>query len=120
MACELTGKNLTLEDIEAVSLRAETVRLSPQARRQVQKSRRVVEHALSEDRVVYGINTGFGNFRTVVVPRPDLEQLQTNLIRSHAAGVGDPFPEDIVRAILLLRINTLATGYSGVLRRCER
>ena len=114
MARELTGKDLTLEDIEAVSLGAETVGLSEQARRRVRASRQVVEDILSEERVVYGINTGFGNFRTVVIPRSDLEQLQTNLIRSHAAGVGDPFSEDVVRAILLLRINALAAGYSGV------
>ena len=114
MARELTGNNLTLEDIEAVSLRAAPVSLSPAARRKVLDSRRVVERVLAEQRVVYGINTGFGNFRTVTIPRADLEQLQINLIRSHAAGVGDPFPEDIVRAILLLRINTLAAGYSGV------
>jgi histidine ammonia-lyase len=114
MARELTGKNLTLEDIEAVSLRAETVGLSDEVRRKVRDSRRVVEQVLSEERVVYGINTGFGNFRTVVIPRSDLEQLQVNLIRSHSAGVGEPFSEDIVRAILLLRINTLAAGYSGV------
>ena len=61
-------------------------------------SRQVVERILSENQVVYGINTGFGNFRNVIIPRPDLERLQTNLIRSHAAGVGDPFTEDVVRA----------------------
>ena len=70
-------------------------------------------HSGSE-RVVYGINTGFGNFRNVVIPRQDLETLQVNLIRSHAAGVGDPFDEEIVRAILLLRVNALASGFSGV------
>ncbi len=113
MARELTGKNLTLEDIEAVSLGGETVDLSEQARSQVRASRQVVQDILSEERVVYGINTGFGNFRTVIIPRSDLEQLQINLIRSHAAGVGDPFSEDVVRAVLLLRINALAAMLNG-------
>jgi histidine ammonia-lyase len=73
-----------------------------------------VDDILGKDDVVYGVNTGFGNFRNVVIPPADLERLQLNLIRSHSAGVGDPFPEDVVRAILLLRINALAAGYSGI------
>ncbi|HEY7820892.1 MAG TPA: histidine ammonia-lyase, partial [Vicinamibacteria bacterium] len=64
--------------------------------------------------VVYGINTGFGNFKNVVIPREDLEELQINLVRSHSAGVGNSLPEPVVRAILLLRANTLASGYSGI------
>jgi len=113
MTVELTGTSLNLGEIEAVS-NGERVALAEDAAERVRASRRVVENILADERVVYGINTGFGNFRNVVIPRADLEQLQLNLIRSHAAGVGEPFPEDVVRAILLLRVNALASGYSGV------
>ena len=88
--------------------------IAEEAKHRVKESRQVIEDVLASERVVYGINTGFGNFRNVVIPRHDLETLQLNLIRSHAAGVGDPFAEEIVRAILLLRINALASGFSGV------
>ena len=114
MTVEVTGDSLTLELIERVAIGGEGVTLSDSARRRARESRAVVDDILAGDSVVYGINTGFGNFKDVVIPPDDLVQLQINLIRSHAAGVGDPFPEDVVRAILLLRINTLAAGCSGV------
>ena len=111
---KLTGRSLSLEELERVSLEGETVELAEDAVLRVRASRDVVDGILAEERVVYGINTGFGNFRNVVIGNDDLEKLQLNLIRSHAAGVGEPFPEEIVRAILLLRINALASGFSGV------
>lgn len=114
MTVELTGRDLTLDAVERVALHGENVALSAGARAVVRSSRKVVEDILSRDEVVYGINTGFGNFRNVVISSRDLERLQVNLVRSHAAGVGEPFPEDVVRAILLLRINALASGFSGV------
>lgn len=114
MTVELTGHDLTLDAVERVAVGSEEVALSEKAQEAVRASRRVVENILARDEVVYGINTGFGNFRNVVISPHDLERLQVNLIRSHAAGVGEPFPEDVVRAILLLRINALASGYSGV------
>jgi histidine ammonia-lyase len=114
MTVELTGGNLTLDEIERVAFDGEAVSLPVHARERVRASRRIVEEILSRGKVVYGINTGFGNFRNVVISPADLERLQLNLIRSHAAGVGEPFAEDVVRAILLLRINALACGYSGV------
>jgi histidine ammonia-lyase len=114
MSVVLSGDSLSLDELEDVSFRARRVTLSKSARERVVASRAVVEEILRGKRVVYGINTGFGNFRNVVIARKDLEELQINLIRSHAAGVGPPFPEPVVRAILLLRINTLARGYSGI------
>ncbi|MEE9254830.1 MAG: aromatic amino acid lyase, partial [Pseudomonadales bacterium] len=114
MPIELTGQDLTLDEIESVAVGGESVALTEKAQERVQASRQVVEDILRRDEVVYGINTGFGNFRNVVIPQADLERLQLNLIRSHSAGVGDPFSEDVVRAILLLRINALASGYSGI------
>ena len=114
MPVSLTGKSLTLDEIESVAANGESVALADDAVENVRASRKVVEDILARDEVVYGINTGFGNFRNVIIPPAELEQLQLNLIRSHAAGVGEPFPEDVVRAILLLRINTLAAGFSGI------
>ncbi len=114
VAVVLSGKSLTLDELARVAFENDTVEVSGEARKRVHDSRRVVEEILEAERVVYGINTGFGNFRNVVIPREDLEELQTNLIRSHCAGVGDPFSEEIVRAILLLRINALASGHSGI------
>jgi len=110
----LTGRSLTLEEIEDVARRGAAVSLAPEARERVEASRAVVDEILRGDRVVYGINTGFGNFRNVVIAREDLEELQLNLVRSHSAGVGNAFPETVVRAILLLRANALASGYSGI------
>ncbi|HEY7696805.1 MAG TPA: histidine ammonia-lyase, partial [Vicinamibacteria bacterium] len=114
MGVVLTGRSLTLAEIEDVARRGASVSLAPEARERVAASRAVVEEILRGDRVVYGINTGFGNFRNVVIARQDLDELQLNLVRSHSAGVGNPFSEGVVRAILLLRANALASGYSGV------
>jgi histidine ammonia-lyase len=110
----LTGRSLTLAEIEDVARRGASASLAPEARERVAASRAVVEEILRGDRVVYGINTGFGNFRNVVIARKDLDELQLNLVRSHSAGVGNPFSEGVVRAILLLRANALASGYSGI------
>jgi histidine ammonia-lyase len=114
VAVVVTGRTLSLEELEAVSFERAEVVLSADARERIAASRRVVDEILREDRVVYGINTGFGNFRNVVIPRADLERLQLNLVRSHSAGVGEPFSEPLVRSILLLRVNALASGYSGI------
>jgi histidine ammonia-lyase len=83
------------------------------ARAKVIDARRVVEDILESGEVVYGINTGFGKLAEVRISSDQLEQLQLNPLRSHACGVGEPFPEDVVRAMLLLRANVLATGHAG-------
>ena len=90
------------------------VGLDRAAERQVGQAARVVAEIAQADDPVYGINTGFGDLSTVRVPHDELRALQRNLVRSHAVGVGPPMPEDVVRAILLLRANTLAAGRSGV------
>ncbi|HRE11649.1 MAG TPA: aromatic amino acid lyase, partial [Ignavibacteria bacterium] len=69
---------------------------------------------IKNDEVIYGVTTGFGEFKDVKIPQKDIEKLQHNLIISHAAGVGEPLPKNIVRLMLLLRINSLVRGYSGV------
>ncbi len=112
---ELHGDRLTLEDVERVALGPSVeVRLGASAAKAMAASRAVVETAVAEGRVVYGLTTGFGALAEVVVPPARITELQENLIRSHAAGVGEPLPEADVRAIMLLRANVLALGYSGI------
>ncbi len=107
------GRSLTLADVEAVAVRGAEVALAPEARERITASRRVVEHILESGQVVYGVNTGFGKLAEVRISPEEVGHLQLNLLRSHACGVGEPFPEDVVRAMLLLRANVLASGYSG-------
>jgi histidine ammonia-lyase len=82
----------------------------------VEKSRKAVENIVAQKKVVYGITTGFGKFSDVLIDAEHAEELQINLIRSHACGVGDPFPEEVSRGMLLLRLNALLKGFSGVRR----
>ena len=110
----LTGDRLTLEDLVAVARRGFRVSLAPEAVERVEAARAVIDAAVAEGRVVYGVTTGFGKFSDVVIPREKLPELQLNLVRSHAAGVGEPLPEETVRALVLLRANCLAKGFSGV------
>jgi histidine ammonia-lyase len=112
---ELEGSALRLSDVERIARSASThVRISAAARQRVEAARAVVDQVIRENRVVYGISTGFGALAEVVIPRDRIRELQLNLIRSHAAGVGAPLPEEEVRAIALLRANVLALGHSGV------
>jgi len=107
------GKTLTLEAVERVAFGARCA-LAPSAKRRIVASRRAVERAVSGGRVVYGVNTGFGQLANVSIPQDKLAELQVNLIRSHSAGTGPPFPGHVVRAILALRANCLARGHSGL------
>lgn len=110
----IDGRSLTLEDVERVAARDEEVALDPAARERMEASRAVVDAAVEEGRVVYGVSTGFGRLSDSVIAADELEPLQLNLIRSHAVGVGEPLDAAAVRAIMLLRANTLATGRCGV------
>lgn len=110
----LTGRGLTLEDLADAALRRTRVALAPSARRGMSASRRTVENAVRRKDRVYGITTGFGLFAEVAIPPERLEELQQNLVRSHAAGVGDPLSDEAVRAMIVLRANALASGRSGV------
>jgi histidine ammonia-lyase len=109
----LTGQSLTLNEVKEVLLNKEKAFASPKSMEAVQKSREAVERIVSEQKVVYGINTGFGKFSDVLIDKEHVRDLQLNLIRSHACGVGEPFPEIVSRAMLLLRANALLKGYSG-------
>ncbi len=110
----LDGSHLTLHDLESVATTRRQVALAPDARALVARARAVVDSAVTRGAVVYGVTTGFGNFADVVIPLDRIRELQLNLIRSHAAGVGDPLGETETRALMLLRANVLAKGMSGV------
>ena len=110
----ITGSDVTPDTVEAVARRGATVGLDPDARARIQRSRDVVERLVAEGAVVYGVTTGVGALADQTIEPADAARLQENLLLSHAAGVGDPLPREIVRAMLLLRANTLALGYSGV------
>ena len=110
----IDGNSLTLEDLESVARTRRKVALAPAAREAVARARRVVDDAVAQQAVVYGVTTGFGNFADVVIPSERLRELQLNLVRSHSAGVGDPLAEAPTRALMLLRANVLAKGFSGV------
>ncbi len=105
---------ITLEQLVNVARRREKVELSKEARKRVIESRKRVERFLNSDKPMYGINTGFGALANVKIGKEDLEGLQINLVRSHAAGVGEFFSTDVVRAMMLLRAFSLARGFSGV------
>jgi histidine ammonia-lyase len=110
----LDGSHLTLHDLESVATTRGQVGLAPDARALVARARAVVDSAVAGGAVVYGVTTGFGNFAEVVIPLDRIRELQLNLIRSHAAGVGEPLGEVETRALMLLRANVLAKGMSGV------
>src|SRR2546423_4860602 len=110
---ELDGQQLTLEEVARVARGEERVSLTASARERMSASRRVVERIVAESRVVYGVNTGFGKLSDVIVPPDELRELQLNLVRSHSCGVGSPLSEEETRAMILLRANVLAKGFSG-------
>jgi histidine ammonia-lyase len=110
----LTGSTLTIEQLLAIADRGETVALADAARDRVRASRAVVDRRARGDEPAYGINTGFGSFADVRIAPEALETLQLNLLRSHAAGLGDPLPVRAVRATMALRANVLAKGFSGI------
>jgi len=109
----LDGQKLTLAEIEAVALHRCPVAIAPAARERVAASRALIEQIVAAGQTVYGVNTGFGKLSDVRISDENLAQLQTNLVRSHAGGVGQPLSEAEARAMLLLRANVLAKGFSG-------
>ena len=112
-AVRLTGEDLTAADVWEVAVGGATAALDDDARAKMQAARDVVDRAAASAEQTYGVNTGFGRFVTRSIPEELVEELQLRLLRSHACGVGDPYPEEIVRAAIVMRVNTLAKGYSG-------
>jgi histidine ammonia-lyase len=109
----LDGQALTLTEIDAVALRGRPVGIAPAALARARASRELIDRILATGQTVYGVNTGFGKLSDVRIPDGSLAQLQTNLVRSHAGGVGQPLSDAESRAMLLLRANVLAKGFSG-------
>ncbi len=115
MELVLNGDNLTVEQVEAASAHPGVqITLDPLAKTKMSASRALVEQWVNENRVIYGVTTGFGEFANVSISREKLETLQANLIRSHAVGAGDSLPIPVIRAMMILRINALASGFSGI------
>lgn len=110
----LDGNSLTLEDVIKVARNYEEVGLSEEGQEKIIVSRKIVDKILEEEKPVYGISTGFGNFSTIFISKDEREKLQRNLILSHSTGVGAHLSEDVVRAAMVLRANSLAKGYSGI------
>ena len=110
----LTGNSLTLDEFIAVARHGAEVSLSEKAQEALKRSRALVEKITDEKRVAYGITTGFGDFATVAVPEEMSSRLSTNLILSHCTGTGEPYADEIVRGMMLLRANALCVGISGV------
>ncbi|WP_248903600.1 histidine ammonia-lyase [Halocatena marina] len=117
MTIELDGESLTPADVVAVARKNESVTVPEATLEAVRSSRARVERVVESEEPVYGLNTGFGQLVTERIPEDDLERLQTNLIRSHAAGAGRELRRAEVRALMLTRLNALVKGYSGVRER---
>ncbi len=108
------GRNLTVAQVAMVAREGCPVEIDPAAIERINKSRGIVERYVSRGDVIYGVTTGFGRFSDVAISKDETETLQRNLIISHSCGVGPCFAKDITRAIMLLRVNTLCRGYSGI------
>ncbi|MBN2300401.1 MAG: histidine ammonia-lyase [Acholeplasmataceae bacterium] len=110
----LDGKSLTLESLKRIARDQEEVSIAESSQELVHRASLFVESVVEDGRPVYGINTGFGHLADVIIEKKEVKNLQVNLLKSHACGVGDPLPVDTVRAMMALRINALIKGYSGI------
>ncbi len=108
------GESLSIEDVVNVARKHEEVKIGAGVKEKVEKTRKTIERILEERKPIYGVNTGFGELANVKISNDKIEELQENLIRSHACGVGEALEEEVVRAIILLRLNSLAKGFSGI------
>ncbi|HXW57426.1 MAG TPA: histidine ammonia-lyase [Candidatus Cybelea sp.] len=114
MSIPIDGEHLTLDQLYRVSLARAEVELAASARERMVASRAAVDRLVEAGAAIYGVNTGFGKLASVRISREEIRQLQVNLVRSHACGVGAPLSEAETRAMLLLRANAIAKGFSGV------
>jgi histidine ammonia-lyase len=111
---QIDGERLSFEELYRIVHEHALVEISPSARERMNASRRVIEKLVQSDAAVYGVNTGFGKMASVRISREQIGELQVNLVRSHACGVGAPLSEQETRAMLVLRANAIAKGFSGV------
>ncbi|HYY91095.1 MAG TPA: histidine ammonia-lyase [Candidatus Dormibacteraeota bacterium] len=110
----IDGSHLTLDELLRVSRRRAQTVIAKEALARTDEGRKALEELMKKQNVIYGVNTGFGALANFRVPDEDLKRLQTNLVRSHATSVGKPLPSDVVRAMMILRANTLLKGNSGI------
>ena len=113
---EIDGAHLELDSFIDVTRNNRPIKLTQEAMDRVDKARNFVDKLIEDNKVVYGLTTGFGKFSDVLIPEKETMALQRNLIISHSCGVGQPLDEDIVKGVMLLRINALAKGNSGIRR----
>ncbi|HVU14942.1 MAG TPA: histidine ammonia-lyase [Phototrophicaceae bacterium] len=113
-AIQIDGRTLTIEQTVEVAYTGAQVELTAQAKSRVTRAAQAVQQLLADGKIAYGITTGFGAFKDRVIAPNQVEQLQRNILVSHAVGVGDPFDQATTRAIMLIRANTLARGHSGI------
>ena len=114
MGLQIDGNHLTIEDVIRVARHGEKVELTEQAKAAVNKARAYVDEKLAQGSVIYGLTTGFGKFSDVLISADETKELQRNLIISHSCAMGEPLPEEISRAVMLLRCNALSKGNSGI------
>lgn len=113
--CVVVGERpLTVEAVLAVAREGAGVALGSAARERVRRARAVIDRVVAQEEVVYGVTTGFGQLATEHISSERVFELQENLVRSHAVGVGEPLSREVVRAAMLVRLNTIARGHSGV------
>ncbi|URZ02262.1 histidine ammonia-lyase [Clostridium felsineum] len=110
----INGNDLTLEDLVLICRENYKVEIDEESAKKVQKSRKIIDDIVENEKTIYGVTTGFGKFANVSISKEDCKTLQRNLIISHACGFGDAFKTDTVRAIMLLRANALSKGFSGI------
>ncbi|MCF4152547.1 aromatic amino acid ammonia-lyase, partial [Dethiosulfovibrio sp. F2B] len=113
-AVVIDSHNLTLEELVAVARHQAQVEIATEAIRRINRASSLIRQWIDQGRVIYGVTTGFGDLSTVNIDSAKTELLQENLLKSHAVGVGDPLPIETVRAIMLLRLNGLTAGHSGI------
>jgi histidine ammonia-lyase len=111
---QIDGENLTIKDVVKVARENAKVAIPEKVKSRVKRCRSFLEELVKKKEVIYGVNTAFGALSNITIPPEDTKTLQLNLIRSHSTGVGEPLSTDVVRALMLLRANTLAKGYSGI------
>ena len=111
---QIDGEHLTLEDLHRIVFDRAEAEIPPAARQCMLASRALIERLVESGATVYGVNTGFGKLASTRISHDEIRHLQLNLVRSHACGVGEPLSEPATRAILALRANAIAKGYSGV------
>ncbi len=114
MKLKIDGSSLTLDKIEKFIFENQKVELTSAAKKNILKSRKLVDDWVESGEVIYGVTTGFGEFANVTISKNNIQKLQKNLILSHSAGVGDELPLFIVKIMALLRLNALAKGNSGI------